>query len=74
MPDTFAVKLKQLREAAPMTVGELAEAAGLDRTYVWYLERGSKRPSWETVCRLADALGVSTEVFREGPTDKNTGP
>jgi transcriptional regulator with XRE-family HTH domain len=31
------------------------------------LERGNRSPSWETVLALADALGVSTEAFRQAP-------
>ena len=42
----------------------LATAAGLSRPAVYALEAGKRSPAWETVCKLADALGVSVAKFR----------
>ena len=41
----------------------LAEAAGLDRTYISLLERGLRQPTLETVLRLAEALGTSAATL-----------
>ncbi|MBV8466754.1 MAG: helix-turn-helix transcriptional regulator [Burkholderiales bacterium] len=41
----------------------LAEAAGLERTYVSFLERGLRQPTLPTVCRPARALGVTAAVL-----------
>lgn len=67
MPDlSFPERLRQLREAAHLSVAELAQRAGLERTHLHALERGSKRRlTWDTVCKLADALGVSVQAFRQ---------
>lgn len=70
----FAGRLKELREAAGMTQGELANKAGLTLDGLGQLERGRRQPSWETVCRLADALGVSTEAFRAEPSAEGAEP
>lgn len=67
MPEPpFHVRLRHLREAAGLSVAEFAQRANLQRTHLHALEGGRKQPTWETVCRLADALGVSVEAFRQG--------
>jgi len=59
---TFASKLRALRERKGFTVAELAERAGLHRTHYYQLERGERpHPSWDTVRKLAAALGVEAE-------------
>ncbi len=64
VPASFPARLRSLRERAGLTVADLAERSGLYRTAVWKLEAGQSAPTWDTVCRLADALGVGVEVFR----------
>jgi transcriptional regulator with XRE-family HTH domain len=63
----FAGRLRELREAAGWTQGELAGRAGLTREGVAQLETGRRKPAWETVLALCDALGVSSEEFRKAP-------
>jgi transcriptional regulator with XRE-family HTH domain len=66
MSDTndFAGRLRELRKAAGLTQGELAERAGMHRHGITKLELGERQhPSWDTVQALARALGVSTEAF-----------
>jgi transcriptional regulator with XRE-family HTH domain len=62
--ELFAERLRQLRQAAGLTIQALADRAGMHREGVAQLERNKRRPGWESVCALADALGVSTETFR----------
>lgn len=62
-PDTFARRLRALREAAGLSVPQLAERAGLPRTAVWKLENGQSRPFLETAQKLVKALGVSLSEF-----------
>jgi len=59
----FHRRLKQLREATGLTQKELAERAGLHPIGVSQLEIGRRGPTWESACRLADALGVSLDAF-----------
>lgn len=47
-----------------MTQQELADKAGIHRVALAKLEGGTNSPSWETVVKLCEALGVSCEVFR----------
>jgi DNA-binding XRE family transcriptional regulator len=62
--EPFARTLAALLEARSLTAYRLAEDAGLSRQAVAKLLAGSA-PSWETVQRIAAALGVSTEDLRD---------
>jgi DNA-binding XRE family transcriptional regulator len=66
----FAAKLKELRERAGMTQPALAERVGMNRFSIAQLEQGRRKPTWETVQALSDALGVSCEAFREPPAER----
>jgi transcriptional regulator with XRE-family HTH domain len=61
---TFATRLAVLRGEKRMTVQELAMQAGIHRQLVHKLERSEHEPTWATVQKLADALGVPTDAFR----------
>ena len=60
---TFPGRLKRAREAAGLTVAELAAKAGMVHSHVNQLENGTRgrSPTWQTVRRLAAALGVRPE-------------
>ncbi len=64
----FSLRLRELRDAAGWTQAELASRSGVSERAVAQWERGIRQPSWEHVIALADALGVSTEAFRQEPT------
>lgn len=66
----FSDKLKAAREKAGLTVYALWQKSGVDKAFLYQLEKGTKSPSWEVVCKIAAALGVSTEVFRDKPSRK----
>ena len=56
-PDTFASRLRELREAAGLSVSQLATRAALTRQGIRLLERGEREPSLETARKIAEALG-----------------
>ena len=59
----FAVKLR--REELELTQEDLAHQAGIHRTYLSDIERGSRNVSLINIERLAAALSVSlAELFR----------
>jgi transcriptional regulator with XRE-family HTH domain len=64
----FGARLKELREAHRMTQAQLATASGLTANGIAQLEIGRRRPSWETVVALCQALGVPCTAFTEEPT------
>lgn len=59
----FGARLKALRAAAQLTQEKLAELTGMTVGNVGRLESGGRQPSWETVVRLAKALGVEPNDF-----------
>ncbi len=61
----FARRLKELREKAGLSQAELVQRSGVSKQAVSNLELGNRKPTWETVRRLARALGVSVAAFDE---------
>jgi transcriptional regulator with XRE-family HTH domain len=62
---TFAEKMKRLRERAGLTQMDIAVRTGLSLGIVRDYEQGRKEPSLRSACKLADALGVVLDVFRD---------
>lgn len=61
----FAARLDALAKERGLTWYRLGQMSGIDQAFLAKLAKGLKSPSWETVCKLADALGISTEDFRK---------
>lgn len=53
------------RQAHGLTQARLAELAGVHRTTISRIERGSWQATFDTMVRLAKALGVSLDVFAD---------
>jgi DNA-binding XRE family transcriptional regulator len=54
-------QVQELRSSKGWTQQQLAEAAGLDRTYISGLEHGKQNPTLGALLRLARALEVPLE-------------
>jgi transcriptional regulator with XRE-family HTH domain len=65
--DRFAARLKELREAAGLTQDQLAAKAGLHIMGIGKLEQGTRKPAWDTVVALSEALNVPCQAFLEEP-------
>ena len=62
--ERFGLAVKTVREARNLTQEELAHRAGIHRTYLSDIERGSRNPSLVNLDRLAGALGLTqAELF-----------
>jgi transcriptional regulator with XRE-family HTH domain len=59
--------IKAQREAAQVSVRQLAEKAGVSNPYLSQIERGLRKPSAGVLNQLAKALRVSAEVLEPGP-------
>ncbi|MFV0463305.1 MAG: helix-turn-helix domain-containing protein [Nostocoides sp.] len=55
--------VRQQREAARLSVRQLAELAGVSNPYLSQIERGLKRPSADILQQLAKALQLSAETL-----------
>lgn len=64
----FAQRLRQIRQIRGLSQEELADMAGLHRTYVGSVERSERNVSIDNMERLAKALEVDiTELLRKDP-------
>ena len=59
--ETLGEYLKEQREAAQLSLRQLAEQTGVSNPYLSQIERGLRRPSAEVLQQLAMALRVSAE-------------
>ncbi len=60
------MKIRHLREDVGLTEKELGDRVGVTMNMISQVERGLKKPSAETLKRIADVLGVTVdELYRE---------
>ena len=59
----FGAAVRQHRALIRLSQEELAERAGLDRTYVSGIERGTRNPSLRILQQVAGALGADLDVL-----------
>ena len=65
----FGKVLRRFRSERGITQEELAFQAGVDRTFVYRLESGTRQPTITTLISMSRALGVSA-VDLVGETEK----
>lgn len=59
----FGAAVRQHRTLIRLSQEDLAERAGLDRTYVSGIERGTRNPSLRIIQSVANALGADLDVL-----------
>jgi transcriptional regulator with XRE-family HTH domain len=60
----FGHAVRTARAAAGLTQEELADRAGLDRSYIGGVERGERNPTLSVIEKIAEGLGVTlAELF-----------
>jgi transcriptional regulator with XRE-family HTH domain len=65
----FPARLRQARELRDLSQGELAEKAGMQASAISHFETGGRKPSFDNLRRLADALDVTTDFLVGRVTD-----
>ena len=68
--DSFAQRLRELHKQKNLSQTELGKLAGLHYTHIGRFERGASRPGDDTLKRLADALGVTSDYLLDGATNE----
>ncbi len=66
----FGLRVRQLREARGWSQEDFGEAAGLHRTYVSGIERGTRNPTLTVLARIAKAFGLTPNQLLEHVADK----
>ena len=66
----FAQRLRELRKQKNLSQTELGRLAELHYTHIGRFERGTSRPPGDTLKRLADALGVTSDYLLDGAADE----
>lgn len=59
----YAKGLRRARERAHLSQRKLASKAGLDASYITMLEGGKRKPSIESVEKLAEALEMPSSLL-----------
>lgn len=62
-PIAFPERLKNARELRGLNQSDLATKTGLQASAVSHFETGSRKPSFDNLKRLADALKVTTDYL-----------
>lgn len=59
-------KIEQLLKEKNMTTYRLAQLSGINKATLAHIKSGKvKKPLFETICKIADALEVDINEFRE---------
>ena len=61
--DIFPQRLRAARESLKLKQGELARLAGLQASAISHFETGARKPSFDNLKRLADALKATTDYL-----------
>jgi transcriptional regulator with XRE-family HTH domain len=62
----LATKIRKLRNKKGWSQEELAERAGLHRTYISHIENAKREISVETLCKVARGLDVTPSELMKG--------
>jgi len=57
-PKTIGAIIKIIRKKQSMTQLQLAEISGVTRNYIALLERGNRKPSYDCLEKIAQAVGI----------------
>lgn len=61
--ELFKHRLRKAREMRGWSQGDLADRAGLPPSSIAHFEAGSRKPSFDTLYRLANALEMTTDYL-----------
>lgn len=56
-------RIAALRKESGLSQEKLADAAGIERSYMGAIERGERNPSYDKLLGIARALGVSVSAL-----------
>ena len=59
----FGSRVRELRHTQGLSQEELADRAGLHRTYLSGIERGQRNPSLKNIAAIAETLGLGLSAL-----------
>lgn len=59
----FSIRLKELRQAKSLSQDQLAGLLSIDRSTISAYEQGIRQPPLETLSRIADVFGTTTDYL-----------
>lgn len=59
-------RIRDLRKRCGLTQEQLADEAGLDRSYIGGIERGQRNITFTVLCRISAALDVDVAQITSG--------
>lgn len=57
----IGARIRRQREQIGLTQEQLGEACDLSTSFIGHIERGSRKLSVESLCKIASVLGISTD-------------
>lgn len=57
--------VRELREEQGLSINQLAKLSGVQPSVLYYIENENRDPRLSTLCKLANALGVSISYFEK---------
>ena len=69
--ENFPARLREAREARQLSQGDLAKRASLQVSAISHFETGGRKPSFDNLRKLAEALTVSTDYLLGRVSDMN---
>lgn len=67
--ECFGRRVQQQRKLAKMTQEQLSEKAGISLSFLGHIERGTRKASVDTLIKLCNALGVSSDMLLQDSLD-----
>ena len=61
--EAFPARLRAAREKRGLSQGDLADRAGLQASAISHFETGTRKPSFDNLRRLSDALDMTTDYL-----------
>jgi len=64
--ETLGVRVRERRKALNWTQEELADLAGIDRSYIGGVERGERNLTFTMLCKICEALRCEVSDLTSG--------
>ncbi len=70
--DTVGKRVRRIRTQMGLTLDQLAERAGISKSFIWEVEQDRTGISGEKLLRVANALGASVDFLLKGEPSQET--